>query len=151
MAPDARLLGGHRLSVWGFDVYDARLFVTPAFRPAEFAKSPIALEMRYLRNFDGSDLVKSSIDEIRRANPIPNAEADRWRAALETALPDVKKGDRLVGINLPGEGMRMLHNGTETATVRDPKLAERFFAIWLGPKSSEPELRDALLGKSGAR
>ncbi|RZI71858.1 MAG: hypothetical protein EOP80_14465, partial [Variovorax sp.] len=70
-----------------------------------------------------------------------------WLRTMTQAFPDVKKGDRLTGIYEPRVGVRFLHNGRYTANVRDADFAQRFFAIWLGPQSSEPAMREALLGK----
>ena len=121
--------------------------VAPGFRAAEWAGKPLALELRYLRKFDGEDIARRSLDEMQRVGPIAPEQAALWLRTMTQAFPDVQRGDRLTGIYEPGVGVRFLHNGRTTANVRDPQFAQRFFAIWLGPKSSEPALREALLGK----
>lgn len=148
--PDARVQGSGRLSVWGFDVYDAALFVTPAFNADAFSRSPFALEMTYLRNFDGMDLAERSLDEIRRDKSMDPATARRWLEQLRRAMPNVRKGDRLAGIYRPGQSANFFHNGKPTAPLTDPELAERFFAIWLSAGTSEPDLRKALVGQRPA-
>ena len=65
---------------------------------------------------------------------------------MKATIPSVRKGDRLIGINLPGEGVRFLHNGEPIGSIADPAFAQAFFGIWLDPRSSEPELRSSLLG-----
>ncbi len=145
--PEARRAGGTRLKVWGFDIYDASLWVTPGFRADGWAQRPLALELRYLRNFDGEDIARRSLDEIKRAGPVSDAQATLWMREMKGAFPDVRKGDRLVGVYEPEVGVRFFHNGTPTAPIADPQFAQRFFAIWLGAKTSEPEMREALLGK----
>ncbi|MET0543606.1 MAG: chalcone isomerase family protein [Variovorax sp.] len=147
--PDVQRAGESRLTVWGFAVYDASLWVTPGFRAAEWSARPLALELMYLRDFDGESIAKRSLEEMRRSGPIGPEQAALWLRTMNQAFPDVKKGDRLIGIYEPGTGVRFLHNGRTTANVRDAQFAQRFFAIWLGPQTSEPVLRDALLG--GAR
>lgn len=145
--PGVQRAGGSRLTVWGFEIYDASLWVTPGFRAADWAGKPLALELAYLRQFDGDDIARRSLDEMRRAGPIAPEQAASWLRTMTQAFPDVKKGDRLIGIYEPGTGVRFLHNGRTTATVRDAQFAQRFFGIWLGPQTSEPALREALLGK----
>ena len=44
-------------------------------------------------------------------------------------------------------GARFFVNGQLKGDVREPEFARFFFGIWLSPKTSEPTLRDALLGK----
>ncbi len=145
--PGARRAGATRLTVWGFDVYDASLWVTPGFRAGDWSQRPLAIELRYLRSFDGDDIAQRSLDEMRRAAPMSDVQNAQWLRAMKAAFPDVKKGDRLLGVYEPGTGARFFHNGAPTNVVADAQFAQRFFAIWLGPKSSEPAMREALLGK----
>ena len=61
-------------------------------------------------------------------------------------FPDVGDGDTLVGLHLPGVGARFVLNGQVRGQVDDPLFARLFFGIWLSPQTSEPALRQALLG-----
>ncbi len=60
-------------------------------------------------------------------------------------LPDVQAGDRLVGVHRPGRGALFALNGRTIGEIADPRFSAQFFAIWLGPRSPEPALREALL------
>lgn len=143
--PSAQPAGAARLTVWGFAVYDARLWTTPGFRRAAFAEHPLALELTYLRDFSAEDIARRSVQEMRRAEPIDAAQARRWQDALARVLPDVKAGDRLLGVYQPGRGASFLHNGQSVGEVADARFARLFFGIWLGPATAEPALREALL------
>ncbi|MBU1359096.1 MAG: chalcone isomerase family protein [Gammaproteobacteria bacterium] len=143
--PDAQRAGATRFTVWGFDVYDASLWVGPGFRADRWDRAPFALELRYLRAFDGRDIAQRSLDEMTRLSPVPAPQARTWLDDMKAAFPDVKKGDRLVGIYEPGTGARFFHNGVATRTVRDADFAKRFFGIWLERQTSEPAMREALL------
>jgi hypothetical protein len=37
-------------------------------------------------------------------------------------------------------------NGQPLGRINEPAFTERFFAIWLGERSSQPDMRVALLG-----
>ncbi|MEJ7686316.1 MAG: chalcone isomerase family protein [Variovorax sp.] len=143
--PEAQRSGAARLTYWGFDVYDASLWVAAGFRPGDWPRHAFALQLHYLRAFDGEDIAKRSVNEMRRAGPMTATQSAQWLDAMKAAFPDVKKGDRLLGVYAPGAGVRFFHNGTATGTVRDADFAQRFFGIWLGPQTSEPALREALL------
>lgn len=147
LLPDARRFGTARLTIWGFQVYDAVLWVGDGFQATAWAQQPLALELRYLRDFEGAAIARRSIDEMRRSGPIDAALSDRWLQAMQAVFPDVKKGDRLLGVYEPGTGARFFHNDRPAGAVRDPAFAERFFAIWLGAQTSEPAMRDALLAR----
>ena len=114
-------------------------------RYRDFAAHPFALELAYLRSFRAADIAKRSLQEMRRAGTFDAAQAQRWQSALQRVLPDVKPGDRLVGINRPGQGLAFVLNGKPQGEIADPQLAALFFAIWLGDKTSEPAMRQALL------
>ena len=62
-------------------------------------------------------------------------------------IPDIKKGDRVVGIHRPGTGVVFFTNGQATGTIRDPDFGRMFFGIWLSTSTSEPRLREALLAR----
>ena len=68
---------------------------------------------------------------------------------LQRVLPDIKKGDRVMGLNRPGLGAQFLVNGKPTGDIRDTEFARLFFGIWLAPNTSEPALRAALLAGAG--
>ncbi len=141
----AQTSGPQRLTMWGFDIYDASLWIEPGFRRSAYAQHRFALELTYLRPFSAADIATRSIAEMRRAGELSEEQARRWRAALLAVLPDVNRGDRLTGIHVPGLGARFLFNGRTVGDVADPRFSERFFGIWLGSATSQPALRDALL------
>ena len=147
--PQNRMVGKSRLRVWGFQVYDARLWVAPGFKAGDLAASSFALELDYLRAFDAIDVAERSILEMRRSATITDAQAKAWTAQMLRVIPDVKKRDRIMGVNKPGVGALYLVNGKPSGEIRDPEFARLFFGIWLSPRTSEPELRSALL--AGAR
>lgn len=145
LLPGYRLIGKQRLTYWGFQVYDARLWALPGFKKDNIASQPFALELAYLRDFDAIDVAERSITEMRRSAPISEAQAKTWIAEMVRVYPDFKKGDRVTGINRPGVGAAYLVNGKSTGEIRDVEFARLFFGIWLSPKTSEPKLRSALL------
>jgi hypothetical protein len=144
-----RLAGSSRYSYWGFDIYQATLWVEPGFRSSEPGRSRFALELHYLRSFKGSDIARRSIEEMRRVGEFSDAQAKTWLQAMQAAFPDVATGDRLTGIHRPGQGARFLANGRLTAEVNDPEFARLFFGIWLSDKTPEPQMRLTLLGLNG--
>lgn len=145
LMPEYRLIGKQRLTYWGFQVYDARLWALPGFKRDNFATQPFALELAYLRDFAAIDVAERSITEMRRSATISEAQAKTWTAGMVRVYPNFKAGDRVTGINKPGVGVSYLVNGTPTGDIRDVEFARLFFGIWLSPKTSEPKLRSALL------
>lgn len=146
---DAALAGQGQLRVFGLRIYDARLWVGPRFDADAFDAQSLALELTYHRAFTGRDIARRSVDEIRRQRALEEGQAGRWQAELARLIPDVQPGDRLTGLYLPGQGMRLWRGSEPLGAIDDAELARLFFGIWLSPRTSEPGLRKALLARAG--
>jgi hypothetical protein len=134
-----------RLRVWGFEVYDARLWTSVGFRHGQYTQFPFALELQYLRKLQGAAIASRSIDEMRRVGSFSDAQAQIWGGAMRELFPDVRQGERITGINLPGVGAEFWVNGQLAGVVKDPAFARLFFGIWLDERTSEPKMRAQLL------
>jgi len=144
--PGARLIGAGRLTFFGLHVYDARLWARDDFKPADFADTALAIEVEYARTISARQLADRSLTEIKRSGAVPADKAARWLALMLKVFTDVKEGDRLTGVQLPGSRSRFFANGRPNGDVDDAEFTQRFFGIWLSPSTSEPKLRAALLG-----
>lgn len=134
--------GSGEMRFFGLRLYRATLWVAGA----GIENAPHALSLQYRRNFSRQQLVDASLDEMSRldADDI-GSKAARWQAELQRVFPDVKAGERIIGLHLPGQGARFYHQGRLTGEISDPELARRFFAIWLDPRTRSPEVRALLL------
>jgi hypothetical protein len=146
--PGARLQGQATLRFLGLHVYDARLWVAATPVPAEgdWAAAPLALELQYARALKGALIAERSLKEMRRQGEIDAPSAERWLGAMTQLFPDVKAGERLTGVLVPGAGVRFFHDARLVGDQREAAFARRFFGIWLAPQTSEPALRRSLLG-----
>lgn len=144
--PDARMQGGGRLRFFGLHVYDIWLYTGARRAGVDWAGVPLALEIQYGRAFDGDAIAERSLSEMRRQAEIADNIGGRWLGAMKLLFPDVKAGDRIVGVQRPGELARFFHNGQLRGELRDAEFTRLFFGIWLSVRSSEPALRDALFG-----
>ena len=145
---EGTLAGAGTFRYWGFAVYQANLWIGPGFRSSAYVRHPFALELHYLRDFSGGAIASRSIDEMRRVGGFSPGQTRDWQSAMQSLFPDVRPGDRITGINHPGRGASFLHNGWPRGEIADPQFAELFFGIWLSGSSSDPGLRQALLGQA---
>ncbi|QXN50325.1 MULTISPECIES: chalcone isomerase family protein [Pseudomonas] len=147
--PDARRLGSGEMRVFGLSIYSAQFWSQRliAGDPLD-SDAPFALELTYSRAVSRDDLVEASLKEIRRLSPNSlNTELmTRWEREMRQAFVDVRAGDRITGVYMPGEGARFYVGETLQHVVRDEAFAKAFFAIWLDPRTRNPELRAQLLG-----
>jgi len=143
-----RLVGQGKFTFWGLDIYQASLWTGDnPLLPEQWHTQGLALELRYLRDFDGKDIAKRSLDEINGQSAVAKDKAQAWLKAMEDLFPNVRKGQSLTGIYLADKGAQFLFDNTVLGELKDPELAKRFFAIWLSPQTSAPELRQKLFSQ----
>ncbi|MCM2328786.1 MAG: chalcone isomerase family protein [Lysobacter sp.] len=141
--PMLKPLGEGRLRWFGLHVYDSSLWVPG---DAWSFDRVFALDIRYAMAIRGRDLTKRSLEEMRRLGFSDPAKLRRWEEAMDRVFPDIRAGDRLVGVSIPGREARFYSQDRLLGTVPDPEFARAFFAIWLDEKTSEPGLRQRMLG-----
>ncbi len=138
--------GQGRLRFLGLAIYDIVLWSPEAVQAARWSEQPLALALTYARSLKGRLIAERSIKEMERQGPLEAASAERWLSGMSTAFPDVNEGDRLTGRHDPQEGARFWLNGKPVGDAFDANFSRRFFGIWLSPQTSEPALRQKLLG-----
>ena len=139
-------VGAGRFTWFGLHVYDAALYSPADSSSVTDFQAPFALALTYARNFRGTDIAARSTDEIMRlglGNETERALWDRW---MREAFPDVRAGDTLMGVYVPGQGLRLYKNGSAQALSADDGFARAFFSIWLAEGTSAARLRRELLG-----
>lgn len=147
--------GQGRLRFLGMNIYDATLRVAPGFVADSFAQHRLALELHYLRALKGRLIAERSLKEMQGVatasrQAISAGDAQRWLARMTEIFPDVKVGDRITGEHDPSAGARFFLNGQALGAINEPAFSALFFGIWLSPHSSEPALRQALLGTASS-
>ncbi len=140
-----RLVGQHRFTYWGFEVYDASLWASAPFAALDWVKQVLVLELRYLRDFKGADIAQRSMDEMQGQRPLSAAQLQSWSATLQALMPNVRAGEQITGIYTPDKGMQLLHQDRVLGELRDTELAQRFLGIWLATETSQRKLRQNLL------
>jgi len=139
---NAELVGESRLHVFLFKVFDARLYATNG----EFdATAPFALSLSYLRDIDGSSIVDKTIEEMQRQRDWDAASINGWRQALAEIIPNVNSSTTITGVRTEDAHTHIYRGEELIGRIEDPSFTAAFFDIWLGPSTSEPQLRRELL------
>lgn len=146
--PKARVAGEGTYKWFGLRIYDAALWVGEKGYQSD---APYVLDLRYARKLDGVKIAEASADEMAKLGAGTPSQRAAWLARMKEIFPDVKEGNHISGVFLPGAGARFYLDGRPLATVPDPDFARAFFAIWLDPKTSAAALRTALLKDAGPR
>ncbi len=139
------MLGSGDLRWFGFHIYSAKLW---ADVPVFDVKQKFALELTYQRAISKTRFVSVSLDEMRRlaGDSLPAEQLQRWETYMQQAFLDVKEGEQLIGVHLPGVGCRFYSRDKLLAEILDPAFAQAFFAIWFDARSKDANLRQKLIG-----
>ncbi|MDB3880383.1 chalcone isomerase family protein [Alphaproteobacteria bacterium] len=143
--PDLEIVGTGILRVFFMDIYSLTLHS----KERDFSVSDhFALEFDYKKSISKKTIVDASMDELSKAQNVGSVEIRAWKKILEKGIRDMQAGDKAsVVFSKTGDVEFWLEN-KELISFKDPKFAENFAAIWLGPQTSRPKLRLALLGKN---
>ena len=136
--------GSAVMRFFGLKVYDVRLWTQ--MKPFTHA-DPFVVELVYDISLKGKDIADRSVKEMRAQAIGDEIKLKRWGDEMARIFPDIKQGDTLIGVSLPGREARFYSRDKLIATVPDPEFAKAFFDIWLSEKTSEPKLRVKLLGE----
>ena len=123
---------------FGFIVYQATLWAGDDPR-----YPPLALRLDYKRHIEGKAIAEASIKEMRRF-VADESQLQRWGTQMQRIFPDVKPGDHLLGVYRTDEA-QFYQDDRLIGTIDASGFADAFFAIWLDPRTSAPDLRAALL------
>jgi len=146
--PAPTLQGQATMRFLGLRVYDITLWAPGPVRADETDSRALALVIAYRRALSGERIAERSLAEMRRAGPVDDATAAAWLADMQRLFPDVADGDRITGVQAPGQAARFHVNGRYVGEVRDARFTALFFGIWLARWTSEPALRQALIGSA---
>jgi len=143
LLPSAELVGAGRMTFLGFKVFDAELYAPDGtYAPS----APFALKLTYLRAFKGKDIADSSVKEMRRQGGVSDRQLTAWGREMEAIFPDVRPGQSITGVRTASGRTEFYLGNRKLGSIGDPAFTKKFFAIWLGNGSRDPQLRARLLG-----
>lgn len=141
--PDAKMAASGRLTVFLFDVYDASVYTSNGVRRV---KPPFALKLDYLRDIKGEKIADQSAEEIRRQARVDEALLADWHSQMRHIFPNVRKGDNITGIYKDLSECTFYKNSAYIGQITDHQFCDAFFDIWFGKKTTQPALRNQLIG-----
>ncbi len=141
--PEAKRVGGGRLSFLFWDVYDITLYAPKGSWQQD---KPFAIELSYLMDIEARKIADRSIEEMRKQGIKDEIKLATWHNQISKIFPDVSEGIKLVGICTKNGESIFMRDGEIIGRISDEEFSEAFFNIWLGEKTSAPDLRSQLLG-----
>lgn len=138
-----KLIGQGTLKVLFFEVYDIRLLADS--KPFSW-KNKFQLEFEYKREVKKETVIESSIKEMRRQSSFLDKDINKWQEYLEISIKPVQEGSQATVTWNPNGQITFHYQSSEPTTIEDENFARAFLNIWLGEETSQPKLRNQLLG-----
>lgn len=140
-------IGLRERTIFKVNVYVAGLYLERRSTSAEEiirSEQVKRLDVVLLRDVERDDLMEVFREALQRNG----ADMERLAARIarfESCLSDLKEGDSLTFLYVPGAGLTVLLRGRATGTIAGADFAGSLFSIWLGPKPADPSLKNQLL------
>ena len=130
-----------------FKGYAAALYLGEGVEPSRaLGLVPRRLEIEYFWSIPAKAFARITIEGIEKSSSPEQAAALRDEiAAFNRLYRDVEPGDRYSLTYLPGSGTELALNGEALGSVAGDVFSAALFAIWLGPRALDADLRTALL------
>ncbi|WP_261904859.1 chalcone isomerase family protein [Vibrio fortis] len=119
-------------------LYNAELYTTPT-------RTEQALKIEYYRDIESKDLVDATQDQWEKLG-YSDSKIKSWIAPLYDMWPNVKQGSTLTIRVSENQQSQFYFDEQPIGTITDTQFGPAFLSIWLSENTSEPELRQQLLG-----
>lgn len=137
-------VGEAKLEFLFWDIYDSTLYSeSGVFVQEEY---PLALQIKYLRDIDASDLVDKTAEEWIKLG-YSDEQITPWLTEISKIWPNIAKGDELLLVVEEDKSSRFYHNRELIGDLQDVSFGPSFLAIWLDENCSYPKLRKKLIGQ----
>ncbi len=142
-------LGVRKASVFNVSVYVSALYLTkPSSDPQLILQSdtPSELMLEFIRGVSAHQIRESWETGFAKNSPGHPPGLEAGLAQLNSWVTDMKPGQRMTFIRIPGTGMQVDINGTVKGTIAGDEFSRTFLSIWFGDYPQTPDLKRGLLG-----
>lgn len=107
------------------------------------SKFPAKLNIQYFKDIDRTQLIDLTEEQWQAQNL---TYQESWLSELKGIWPNIQTNDTLsVTVSLQGESI-FHHNDRYLGRISDREFSNKFLAIWLSENTTEPSLRQQLIG-----
>ena len=156
--PDTITVDGKELKLNGlglrkkivFNVYVGGLYLeTKSSDPAAIlaADTTRRVDMMVMRNLDKGTIVDAIKNGVERNSPSALPALKERLDNLAAVIPDLKDGQKLTIVYIPGKGTRVEGAGVKEFTAPGKDFADAIFQVWLGKTPVDEDLKNGMLGK----
>jgi hypothetical protein len=139
-------VGSAQFNVLFWRIYHSELYSKSGQYQGDLQDLPVLFEIQYLRDIKREDLIERTIEQWQHLG-FSQAQYQPYLAQLEVLWPHIAKGDTLALLVEP-EQSHFYFNNNYQGRIDGAEFGAIFLAIWLSPNTSQPKLRQQLLGET---
>ena len=142
-------LGMRKATFLKVNVYVAALYVPRTShdpQPLIDPGTPADLTLRFVRNVGAGDLKNAWKEGFEKVAKDQMSSLGARVNMLNSWMSDIKTGQTLSFVRLPGTGVEVSVNGAVKGTITGDDFSRALLSIWLGAEPPNPELKAGLLG-----
>ncbi len=139
-----KVIGQTTFTVLFWDIYSSQLLTSSGNYPAKI-DDELLFDINYLADISSEDLIKRTIEQWQHLG-VPEAIYQSYLPQLKQMWPNIKDGDSLSLLVEQGSS-HFYFNERYLGVIDETEFSEIFLSIWLSENTSQPELRDELLGQ----
>ena len=136
-------VGSAKFTVLFWDIYNSSLF-THSGRYEENLDQDVILKIEYLKDITAEELIKRTVEQWQHLK-YKKSDYETFIPNLKRIWPNISAGDSLT-LYRNNQSTEFYFNNTNIGVIDNEQFYKLFLAIWLSPDTSEPELRQSLIG-----
>lgn len=137
-------VGQAEFSVLFWDIYQSELFTPSGIYQPITNDDPLLFQINYLRDITQKDLIEKTVEQWQHIG-IEKVVYQNYVEQLQLLWPDITAGDQLALLVEPTQS-HFYFNSQYLGTIDDSQFGQIFLDIWLSEKTSQPDLRQSLIG-----
>jgi len=142
-------MGIREATMFNVDVYVAGLYLEKKTQsPDEVMSSEQVkrIDLVFVRDVDRDDITEAWTTQFK-SNGADMTKLKGQIAQLNGWMVDMKEGNTLSFLYVPGKGLTVVVKGAEKGTLPGSDFGRAFFAIWFGKSPPNKGLKSGMLGK----
>lgn len=143
---ELKVVGNAIFSVLFWDLYKSQLSTGSGKYPQSSNYDNLIYKIDYLKDVTAVDLVDYTIEQWQHLAVSEQLYKD-YLPQLKAIWPNIKAGDSLALV-VKNNSSAFYYNGELLGAMDGENFAPLFLDIWLSKETSEPKLREQLLGRT---
>jgi len=143
---ELKVVGNATFSLLFWDLYKSQLSTVSGDYTPSSSHVNLVYKIDYLKDVSATDLVEYTIEQWQYLG-VSKEQYKHYLPQLTEIWPDIKAGDSLALV-VKNNLSAFYYNGELLGVMAGENFALLFLDIWLSKETSEPKLRDQLLGRA---